>query len=414
MSDLSTGAEPTAPPRPALATLVLLTAASALTLNMFLPSLGSMAAAFGVGNGLASLAIGGYLGVTAALQLIIGPLSDRLGRRPVLLACLAIYACASVGCLLAPDFPTFLAFRLAQGTMIAGAALSPAMIRDTHPAREAASRIGYVLMAMAIGPMVGPMVGGLLDEFFGWRASFAAYTAFGAGLFAWCFLSLRETFPGRASTFSQQFHDYGELLRNRDFWGCALCLSFSVGGFYAFLAGAPLVAGSVLALSPAQLGFCLGTITGGFAFGSFLSGRFAKRVPLGVMMVIGRTVACTGLTLGLALVIATPPSLVTVFGATLCLGIGNGLSSPSASAGAVSAHPRLAGSAAGLSGALNVGMGAVLSTASGALMTLHPRAEALIGLMLACALVSLAAALWVRRRERAVGDDDDAETRAAA
>ncbi|MEC9432742.1 MAG: multidrug effflux MFS transporter [Pseudomonadota bacterium] len=394
------------PPRPAMVTLVMLTAASALTLNMFLPSLGSMAAAFGVGAGLASLAIGGYLAVTAGLQLVIGPLSDRYGRRPVLLACLAVYAAASAGCLLAPDFESFLAFRLLQGTMIVGSALSPAMIRDTHPAQEAASRIGYVLMAMAIGPMAGPMVGGLLDEIFGWRASFAVYTLIGAGLFAWCFSTLRETFPARAATFAQQFRNYRELLGNRNFWGCALCLAFSVGGFYAFLAGAPLVAGSVLALSPAELGLCLGTITGGFAFGSFLSGRIAKRFPLGVMMVLGRSVACAGLAAGLALVVAAPPTLLTVFGSTLCLGIGNGLSSPSASAGAVSAQPGLAGSAAGLSGALTVGMGAVLSTLSGALLTLHPRAEALLGLMLACALVSLAAALWVRRRERAEAAED--------
>jgi Bcr/CflA subfamily drug resistance transporter len=324
------------PPR--LLTLVLL--------NMFLPSLPNIAKDLQADYALASLSIAGYLAMTAVLQLVMGPLSDRFGRRPVLLAGLVIFILASLGCALANDIWTFLLFRILQGAIISGAALSRAVIRDMVPAREAASLMGYVGMAMAVAPMLAPLLGGMLDELFDWRASFYAFLAMGIVVFALCWTDLGETNKSPSETFMKQFRSYPELFRSRRFWGYALCMMFSTGAFYAFLAGAPLLAEALFGMSPAALGLCLGTITAGFALGSYLSGRFAQRHSLVSMMIAGRLVACAGLLAGLALLLAGFVHPAALFGATIFVGIGNGLTMPSSNAGVLSVRPELAGSAA--------------------------------------------------------------------
>jgi Bcr/CflA subfamily drug resistance transporter len=304
----------TSPPR--TFTLVLLTGLSVLSLNMFLPSLSNMAADFRADYSLVSLSIAGYLAVTAVLQVIMGPLSDRFGRRPVLLAGLVMFTLASLVCALTTSIWVFLAFRVLQGAVISGWALSLAAIRDMAPPQEAASLIGYVSMAMAVAPMLGPMLGGALDELFGWRASFVVYTGFGIVALGLCWVDLGETNKTPSETFATQFRSYPELLRSRRYWGYSLCMAFSTGSFYAFLAGAPLVALAMLGLAPAAVGFYMGTITAGFALGSFVSGRFARRFALTTMMISGRVVACAGLMVGLALAVAGIVHELSLFGAT--------------------------------------------------------------------------------------------------
>ena len=383
------------PPR--FATLVVLAALSVLSLNMFLPSLPNIAADFAVDYALVSLAVAGYMATTAIMHLLIGPLSDRFGRRPLLLAGLAVFALASIGCLLADSIWTFLAFRVLQSGMVAGWVLSLAIVRDTSPPRETASRIGYVTMVMAIGPMIGPMVGGGLDELFGWRANFALYALLGLAAFAWCWVDVGETNRNRSATLLRQFHEYPALVGSRRFWGYTACLGFSSGTFYVFLAGAPLAASAAFGLSAATLGFFMGTITVGFAFGSFLSGRFARRFRFSTMMIAGRVVALCGLTAGLLFYAAGNVSVLTLFGATIFAGLGNGLTMPSANAGALSMRPHLAGSAAGLAGASAVAGGAALTSIIGALITPEDGVWQLLGAMLVCVVAGLAAAIYVRR-----------------
>lgn len=383
------------PPR--LFTLVLLTALSVLSLNMFLPSLGNIADELRADYSLVSLSVSGYLGITAIVQLIVGPLSDRFGRRPVLLVALLVFVVASMGCMLAASIWVFLAFRMLQAAIISGWVLSLAVIRDTAPAREAASLVGYLSMAMAVAPMLGPMLGGALDELFGWRAGFLVFTALGTAALGLCWADLGETNTAPSETFARQLRAYPELFRSRRFWGYALCMAFSTGSFYAFLAGAPLVAEAVLAVSPAMLGFYMGTITAGFALGSFLSGRYARRFPLTTMMIAGRIAACAGLTVGLGLFLAGVVHELSLFGATIFAGLGNGLTMPSANAGVLSVRPALAGSASGLGGALTIGGGAVLASITGAIVTAEHGPHQLLGMMLFCSVMGLLAALYVLR-----------------
>ena len=386
---------------PTLFTLILLSGLSVVSLNMFLPSLTNIAATFEADYALVNLSIAGYAMAMAVLQLVLGPLSDRFGRRPVILAGLALFSLASLGCLLATDVWTFLAFRMLQAAIASGFAVSRAVIRDQVGAQEAASLMGYLATAWALAPMLGPMFGGALDELFGWRASFWAFLGFGVAVFALCWVDLGETNKQPSATFRQQFRTYPALLRSASFWGYALCMGFSVGAFYVFISGAPLVAATLFDMGTATLGVCMGSITAGFIFGSFLAGRFAGGRALTTMMITGRVVACGGLTLGLIVLLSGVVHVVTLFGACMFVGIGNGLTMPSSNAGAMSVRPDLAGSASGLSGALTVAGGAAMSALTGVVLTEANAAYALLGLMLLASFLGLVAALavlWLDRR----------------
>ena len=399
---------PAASPR--MLTLVLLAALSTLSLKLFLPSLTNIAKEFQADYSLVSLSIAGYLAITAVLQLIIGPMSDRFGRRPVLLCGLSCFVVGSLGCWFADDIYSFLLFRALQAAVISGWVMSMAMIRDTHDEGAAASLIGYVAMSMAIAPMVGPMIGGLLDEFFGWRASFALYSVMGVALLLLCWLDLRETNSTPSATFAVQFKAYPELLGSRRFWGFAVCAMFSTGAFYVFLAGVPLVAARQFSITPGVLGFYMGTITAGFAVGSFIAGRYSQRLGRTTMMISGRAIACFGLSIGLVLFLAGYAHGLTLFIATIFVGVANGISMPSVNAGAISMRPGLAGSAAGLVGASTVGSGALLTTMTGYLLENGDPAIRLLAIMLTVSLLALCAALYVwvidRREARLVSVAD--------
>ena len=385
---------------PHLATLILLSALAVVSLNMFLPSLAHIAGDFQADYGLVNLSIAGYAGMTAVLQLIMGPLSDRFGRRPVILTSLLLFIAASVGCALAPDVWTFLAFRLLQAAVIAGYSVSLAAIRDTASAEKAASLMGYVAMGGAVAPMLGPLFGGALDSVFGWRASFWAFTAFGLAVMALCWLDLGETNTKRSETFAAQFRCYPALFRSRRFWGYAACMAFSVGSFYVFLGGAPVVAAAFFDMSSVELGIAIGSSTAGFMLGNFFSGRLAGRLSLTGLIVAGRLVAAAGMIAGLLFLAMDVIEIASFFGACVFMGIGNGLTFPSANAGAMSVLPSLSGSASGLAGALTVAGGALLSAVTGVLLTPANAAGLTLAMMLLASLAGLAAVLYVRRIDR--------------
>lgn len=391
---------------PGMATLVLLSGISVLSLNMFLPSLGNIATDLGVSYAVANLSIAGYLVVTAIMQVIIGPLSDRYGRRPVLLATLGVFALASLGCFAATDIILFLGFRVLQAGVVSGMVLSRAAIRDMYPAQEAASRIGYVNMVMALAPMLGPLLGGVVDETLGWRATFLIFTLSGAGLFWLTHADLGETNLDRSDSMGQQFRSYPELFVSRRFWGYSFALTFSVGSFYVFISGVPLVGTHLFGLSPSVVGLGVGIISGGFMVGNFVSGRISTRYSLTTMMIIGRVVTVVGVIVAILLFLAGLTHYAVVFGAGVVVGFGNGLTLPAANAGAMSVRPRLAGSAAGLSGAMTVAGGAVLTTLSGALTGGDSGAIVLMGMMLLTTTGGLLSALYVRRIDLLEGPPD--------
>ena len=387
---------------PMLASLILATAIAVLSINMFLPSLAHIAEDFGVDYGLANLSVAGFLAVSAVMQLLLGPLSDRFGRRPIMLWSFAIYALASLGCALAQDFWVFLTFRIIQSVVVAGQVVSRAMVRDMYDTKEAASKLGYVQMVMALAPILGPSLGGVLDMLFGWRAGFWLYTLMGAGLLwlFWC--DLGETNKQPSMTMGAQLRSYPELFRARRFWGYSFCLAFAIGGFYAYITGVPLVAAAWFDLNPAMAGLGIGIITCGFMAGNFFTGLFAERLSLIRLILIGRLISLVGPCIGFALFAMDVVHAAVFFGSAVCVGFGNGLTVATASTGVMSVRPHLAGSASGLSGALVVALGAVLTTLTGAVVSPANAPFAVLGIIIASSTLGLLSALyvaWVDARE---------------
>jgi predicted MFS family arabinose efflux permease len=317
-----------------------------------------------------------------------------------MLASLAIFALASLGCLLASDIASFLAFRMLQAAIISGYAVSSAAIADTSARDRAASRMGYVASFWALAPMLAPILGGVLDEAFGWRASFWVLLALGALACALAWADFGETNTRRTTSMAAQMRRYPDLLRARIFWGYALCRAFSTGTFYAFLGGAPLAAVQSFGIGSGTLGLYMGLMSAGFLVGNIVSGRYAERAGLAAMMIAGRLTASAGLAAGLALLLAGQVHAAVLFGACVFAGLGNGLTLPSANAGAMAVRPELAGSAAGVNGALALACGALVSGLTGALLTPAHAAPTLLGVMLAASLLALWAALAVRRMDR--------------
>ena len=385
---------------PALTTLYLLAAMSPLTLNMIVPSLANIAEDLQTDYAVISLALGGFLAVTAFVELGAGPLSDRIGRRPVLLAALAVFTLASLGCAVAQTAETFLAFRMLQAGAVTGYVLSMAIVRDTRDGAEVAGLLGRIGMAMALAPMVGPMLGSFLDVAFGWRAVFLLYVAAGAALFCLTWFDLGETLRPASREDDPKAQRLATLLREPVFWCYALCTACSIAAFYVFLAGAPLIATATFGISTATLGVFVGSITAGFMLGSFLTVRLVRRYGQNPVMLAGRVVACAGLLAGLALLASGAVAPLLYFGCTIFVGVGNGLTTPNSNAGAMSVRPRLAGSAAGISGALTLLGGAVMATVTGVLLADSPSPHGLLALMLAASFAALLAAVAAIRLDR--------------
>ena len=380
---------------PHIATLVIMTGAGALTMNILLPSLPGIAREFGVSYSYAQLLISAYLGATAFMQLIIGPLSDRFGRRPVLLVAMAIFIAATILCMAAPNFQVLLIARIVQTAVVSGLALSRAIVRDMVSTDKAASMIGYITMGMALVPMVGPFIGGVLDEIYGWRAAMAVCLSFGLFVYALIWLDLGETNRNRSASFGAQFRAYPELIRSRRFWGYALSAAFTSGSFFAFLGGAPLVASEYLGLKPSELGMYFAITAIGYILGNFLSGLYSERMGINRMMLSGNIITAVGMVGSLATLGYGVTHPMAFFGYMIFVGIGNGISLPSANAGVVSVRPHLAGSAAGLGGALMIGGGAALSVLSGTMLTAETGPYPLLYIMLISSLAGVAMALYV-------------------
>ncbi len=393
--------QPTSPPH--IATLILLTGLSALAMNVFLPSLPGMAAYFDTDYGVIQLSVALYLGINGLLQILIGPISDKVGRRPVILWGLFLFLLATLGCIYAPNIEIFLGFRMCQAVIASAMVLSRAAVRDLYSREKAASMIGYVSMGMAVVPMIGPAIGGALDQFFGWTANFWLLFGLGLAILALTWFDFGETAQKSGKTLVAQFREYPELLRSPRFWGYSLASGFASGTFFAYLGGAPFVGNVVFGMQPAELGIYFGAPAIGYFFGNFLTGRFAMRIGINRMVIYGCIVNTFGVMASLTVMLAGYISPLGFFGLITLIGVGNGMVIPNATAGALSVRPHLAGTAAGLSGALMLILGAALSALAGALLTPQTGAFPLLYIMLATALAGLASILSVILRARRLG-----------
>jgi DHA1 family bicyclomycin/chloramphenicol resistance-like MFS transporter len=392
--------------RPAfIALLVAVSAVSPLGINMYLPSMPGMARALNVDFTTIQLTLSLYLAAMALGQLVIGPLSDRFGRRPVLLIGMTAFVAGSLICLLAQSIGILIFGRVVQAIGgCSGITLSRAIVRDLYARNQVASMIGYVTMGMSVAPMIAPTIGGVLDTFFGWRAAFAFLMAFGGLALLFAFLQLHETNQKRGSAGSARelLQSYGSLFRSRVFWGYTLAASFVSAVFFAFLAGAPYVMIELMGRSPAEYGFYFAIVPSGYILGNFVTGRFAGSVGSNRMILAGTLVVLASVAAMAAVFAAGFMHPTALFLPMFFIGAGNGLVLPSGIAGAVSVKPDLAGAAAGLTGSLQIGCGALVAPLVGA--ALETTVWPLIVIMMVCSLLAIAAFGLVAGQRRSALD----------
>lgn len=372
---------------------------SAMVMNMFLPSLPQMSKFFGVSDSVMALSVPLFLFVSSILQIFIGPISDRYGRRPILLIGIAIFLLATIGCLLANSATVFLFFRMIQAAIAVCMVLSRAIIRDSFNQEQSASMLAYVTMGMAIVPMISPAIGGMLDEFFGWKANFWAFLIIGSALFLLVWRDLGETVKPSGLTLTQQFKEYPELLRSPRFWGYCLASAFSSGAFFAYLGGGPFVGSEVFGMSPKWVGFFFGAPAIGYFAGNWYTGRNAQRLGVNLLILNGAIAVTGGTILMLIVFLAGYGSAITFFGLMTIIGLGNGMVIPNATAGMLSVRPHLAGTASGLGGAIMIGGGAGLASLAVFLLKPETGAYPLILIMMFTSMAAVLAILSVYRRE---------------
>ena len=387
---------------PHIITLVCAAALGPLAMNVFLPSLPGITAYFETTSANAQLSVSLYLTAVALLQLVFGPLSDKFGRRPVILIAFCIMIIGTLICIFATSIEWFLVGRIVQAASSAGLVLSRAIARDLTKGANAAVLIAYITMGMSLAPMIGPVIGGYLDELYGWQSSF--YLTLGFAFFALflAYADLGETNLHKQNSIKQQINAYPELLRSRRFWGYAVTAMFSSGAFFAFLGGGSLIANRVYDLSPSQYGFYFMFISIGYLLGNLISSRITARVGINQMMLSGNIVVGLGLAASILVIMSGSTHPFSFFGFIFFVGVGNGMTLPSSSAGVVNVRPTLAGSASGLAGSLQLGGGAILSVIAGYTISSENGALPLAVIMLISILCASLATLYVMHVERQI------------
>jgi MFS transporter, DHA1 family, multidrug resistance protein len=376
--------------------LTAMVALGPISTDLYLPSLPAIGAAFAVDSARVQLTLSVFLAGFAVSQLIYGPLSDRFGRRPLILGGMAIYLLASLACAFATSIEMLVLARFAQAVgACVGPVLGRAAVRDIYGRERAARMLAYMGMVMALAPAFGPILGGILEVHFGWRANFLALAAFAVVLLAATVVTLPETNQWKsrdATRPGRLVATYLGLLRHRSYIGYVLIVAFTYSGIFSFISGSSFVLIGLLGLSPDVYGFCFAAIVVGYMIGAFLSGRFTLRLSLERMVQFGTAVQILGGLAGVALYAAGIVTVTSIVGPVVVFMIGTGLVLPNAQAGAIGPFPRIAGSASALLGFFQMGLAALVGIAVG-----HGSGQSALPMMAAIALVALgaAAAYWL-------------------
>ena len=295
--------------------------------------------------------ISGYLLGVAFVNFIAGPLSDRFGRRPIMLAFFCIFFASSLGCYISSDLNSFLFFRLCQSSSAAGLVLSRAIIGDFSSKDETVKMLGLLSIAMGIAPSLAPLAGGIINDYFGSKGIFLFLTFLSLFLLALIMIDLKETHFQRSKDIFSQIKTYPTLITSLDFWlpTFTFALSFSIFGI--FFIGGPYVAVKVFNLSPTIMGICLSFPALGYVLGNILVSKIANIISTKNLMVLGSVILFLGPCISLLLSNFYFHPL-SFFLPILIMTFGSGIIWPASNAEIVKAIPHLAGSASGLGSAI--------------------------------------------------------------
>jgi len=349
-----------------LALLIAISSVGPLSVNIIVPALPGLVAALAADPAVVQLTVSLYFAGLAAAQLMLGPLSDRFGRRPVLLAGFGLTVLTSCAAAAATSAAGLVAARTVQALGAAtGVVVGRAIVRDLYARDRAASMLGWVTMSVVAVPMFGPLIGGLLETLWGWRAIFLFIGAAGAIILVWAAIALPETGAARSTggrAGRRLWTEGRALLITPAFIGFVLCCAMISGPFYCIIAGAPHVVITLMGRSGTELGLWLILSSLGYMAGNFLAGSLSVRYGSTAMIRWGLVIQLAGSLAGALLVaLVREPGPAEIFVPLLVVYLGNGMALPNAIAGALSVKPEAAGTAAGVTGCLQMGWGAVIS-----------------------------------------------------
>ena len=337
--------------RPHLLTLSLLAGTYILAQAIVVPSLSELQVQFETDYKTIQYTISGYLLGVAFVNFIAGPLSDRFGRRPIMLLFFSIFLISSLGCYISEGLYSFLFFRLCQSSSAAGLVLSRAIIGDFSSKDETVKMLGLLSISMGIAPSLAPLAGGVISDFFGAKGIFLFLSLLGILLLILIVTDLKETHFQRSKDIFAQIKSYPTLLASLDFWLPTITFALSFSIFGIFFIGGPYIAVKVFNLSPTTMGIYLAFPSLGYVLGNILISKIANRVSTKTLMTIGSFVLLLGPLSSLILshFFFHPLSF---FLPILIMTFGSGIIWPASNAEIVKAIPHLAGSASGLGSAI--------------------------------------------------------------
>jgi DHA1 family bicyclomycin/chloramphenicol resistance-like MFS transporter len=328
--------------------LVSVTFIGPLSLHLFIPAMPAVKEDFAVSTGMAQLTMSLAMLSMAFFTVAYGGLSDRLGRKRVLLGGLVLFTCGAAACMLAANLPMLFAGRILQGAGAGcGVVLARAIARDVYGQERVAQVIAYLTTAYVLGPMFAPMIGGHLTTLFGWRALFVLATAVGLVVIVAVSFAVPETRVRSAAAPRGVFAGYKSLLRRRRFVGFMLQPGLSSAAFFTQATAASFLAAELLGADASEIGLWFFAFPIGFMAGSFISGRIGASRSVEFMTVLGGVIGVVNGALLVGWLYFGGVSMAALYIPGMFVSLAQGLSMPYAQAGAMAVDTDLAGSASG-------------------------------------------------------------------
>lgn len=379
--------------------LAALTAVGPLSTDMYLPSLPAIGRDFGADAGTVQLTLSTHLIAFAGSQLFYGPLSDRYGRRPVLLVGFLLFMAGCFASLFVTSIDQLILARILQA--VGGGAsvvLARAIVRDLFQGAEAGQMLAKMAAIMGLVPALAPMLGGVVQDLYGWKANFIAMGAFGGVLALMVAMSLDETLPHARRQSAAPLailRSYRRLLADRRFLKYLAIATVAFCGLFAFVSGSSFVLQGLYGYSPIAYGLCFGAMAGGYVAGSLTGGRLVRRIGIDGTLRFGGFCAALGGLLMLSGLLMTPSAMAIVLPVVI-YGFSMGATMPQAMAGALTPFPDIAGTASSLLGFLQSFAGALAGLYVG--HGVEASALPMVGIIAAGGVLSFVIAMSGRRK----------------
>jgi len=361
-----------------------------MAMQILLPALPVIKDSFQVSTDVAQLTLSLSMFAIAIGTLTYGPLSDKYGRKPVMLVGLTITLLGSLFCLVANSITALIVGRFIQAFGGAvGLVLARAIVRDVYGPEQAARVIATLVMVMVVLPMLSPALGGELMGRFGWHSVFVVIASLSLVIMLMLGRNLPETLrePVPFEGVTAMLNTFIHLLKSRVFSGYAFCVTFVSVVFFSFISAAPEIMVSVLHRPPTEYGYYFILIPAGFMIGNYVARHFGSKMGMDRMIGLGASIALAGITLAVGLQLVGFQQPLALFAPVSLAVFGNGITLPNAQAAAINEFPQFAGSASGLTGFLQMAFSAVAAQTVAVIFngTIYP----LLALMFTASLFSM-------------------------